>query len=1143
MDRPAVDPLIGRTVAQYKVLAKLGGGGMGIVYTARDTRLGRLVALKFLPPQWSHDETAKQRFIREAQAASATDHRNICTIHDISSADDGQLFIVMAHYQGETLKQRLERGPLTVDEAIDIAAQIAEGLAKAHAQGVVHRDIKPGNLMLTEDGVKLLDFGLAKFADSLQLTISGSTLGTVAYMSPEQARAEEADARSDLWSLGIVLYEMLAGSVPFKGSYVEAIAHAIRTDPPPPIVRPDVVLPETLLAIVTRVLQKDPADRYHSARELARDLRLLQGRTLPIELRTEYVSVPPRSDPRVTERPWWKKGPAVAATLVVIAMLVGIPLWMLTPVSRVPVAVAPVINQTGYSELEPYRLALTMMLVDQLSGSPTIRVVPYERLLQIVRAFRLEGKDVSSREAIQAITTNSGARIVLVPTLLYENGAWRMRVELRDAATATNVDVIDTAPVASSLPKDTAHGLIPAVASLVETHAGIDQSRRASLLARARAMVGGGNDGARVTRPRTLDVAAALEHGLDAYEQQEYSPALDAFAQASMLDPQNPLAAAWRSRVAQFMRHDAEAAEAARQAERVLAPDAPPAEALFVRGVASEARRDPAAAEAAYRDLAAQHADDAASRMELAAFLDRQLRATDAVEAYYQALAVDPNLVRPHLELCRLFGPLRLNDPPRARQEGQLALSRYRSLAARAGEGQALWCLGDVLNLGGDIDRAESRRYADQARAIFEGLAFPYNLSRAYNYVALAAAADGRLSEAIDYWKRSLDSAKKAGNIGLEPQVRTNLAVMFEAVGDIDAAMTSRQEGFHQFEQLGDQQRAAQSQANGAYLVVEYGGDMEQALRDAQNALKVFESVGDKRFQMFCLQVIGAYHHNAGRHAEAEVQWNKALSLARANNLQNEIVRITVDLARSHMERADYVGARQLLASSIGQAGSDPTTAWARIHLALTNLRIGDVTTAKSELDGVSADQRERDARVPVTRASVAGQWAYEAGDLRGARTRLSEAVTAWTGSRPLAAATEARAWLGLIDALEGQVDRGRAAVLASVADAQHLRRVWLEARCRVLLARIELLRRRPDDALSALAAIPPDDQALSIGADLRAEAAHWRAQALTARGDQAQAERAAGEARRAVDALASTLPDPLRQLFSARRDIRVIAQ
>ena len=269
--------MIGKTISHYRILEKLGEGGMGVVYRAEDTKLRRTVALKFLPPELTRDPEAKERFIQEAQAASALDHPNICNIHEIDETAEGQLFICMAHYEGETLKERIRRGPLDALEAVQIAIQVGQGLANAHSQGIIHRDVKPANIIITKDGVaKILDFGLAKLAGQARLTKTGSTLGTVAYMSPEQTRGQAVDHRTDIWSLGVVLYEMLCGRLPFEGDHEAAFLYSIVNEEPRPL-RDTATGPSSRFqSIVDRALKKSPESRYPSVDELLRDLLQVQ---------------------------------------------------------------------------------------------------------------------------------------------------------------------------------------------------------------------------------------------------------------------------------------------------------------------------------------------------------------------------------------------------------------------------------------------------------------------------------------------------------------------------------------------------------------------------------------------------------------------------------------------------------------------------------------------------------------------------------------------------------------------------------------------------------------------------------------------------------------------------------------------------
>ncbi|AHG93791.1 protein kinase (plasmid) [Gemmatirosa kalamazoonensis] len=273
----APELLPGEQVAHFRILEAIGGGGMGRVHRALDLRLGRVVALKFLPPLLGADEGAKRRFVDEARAASALDHPNVCAIHEIGETAGGRPFIAMASYDGETVKQKLARGALPPHEAIEYGAQIADGLQAAHAAGIVHRDVKPANVMITARGqAKILDFGVA-MTTAAGCGGDGAAVGTIAYMSPEQTRGDPVDARGDVWSLGAVLFEMLTGRRPFHGATERAVVDAIRHVAPPRAdrLRPDI--PAAVAALVERCLEKDAARRPESAGELLRELRAAQS--------------------------------------------------------------------------------------------------------------------------------------------------------------------------------------------------------------------------------------------------------------------------------------------------------------------------------------------------------------------------------------------------------------------------------------------------------------------------------------------------------------------------------------------------------------------------------------------------------------------------------------------------------------------------------------------------------------------------------------------------------------------------------------------------------------------------------------------------------------------------------------------------
>jgi TolB-like protein len=412
--------LDGQTVSHYTIVSQVGSGGMGLVYRAVDTNLRRNVALKFLPPELSLDPEARNRFIQEAQAASALQHQNICTIHDIGRTNDGQMFIVMDLYDGETLQEKIARGPVELHEAVRIAVQIGEGLACAHAQGIVHRDIKPANILVTDNGtVKILDFGIAKLHAGGVLTRVGTTFGTVAYMSPEQMRGEDVDRRSDIWSLGVVFYQMLTGRLPFSDVHDQAVMYLIQHADPVP----DPNVPPAAWAILVKSLQKNRTARYQDAELLLADLGVLIG---DAKVGGHVVSRTEAND-----RNKWRAFVGWIALVLVLGIGVFFLLRQLPHTTRTApgealavrrLAVLPFTNLRS----DPQTNFLGYALADQITGHLAYLKTLIVRPSTMVREFRTNPTDLAK------LGKDLNVDLVLTGTFLKESHTIRLNVELVD---------------------------------------------------------------------------------------------------------------------------------------------------------------------------------------------------------------------------------------------------------------------------------------------------------------------------------------------------------------------------------------------------------------------------------------------------------------------------------------------------------------------------------------------------------------------------------------------------------------------------------------------------------------------------------------------------------------------------------------
>jgi serine/threonine protein kinase/tetratricopeptide (TPR) repeat protein len=758
------DPLglVGRTVAHFQVAELLGAGGMGMVYRAEDTDLGRTVALKFPAPFVGASETVKQRFLREARAASTLDHPNVCTIHEVGETESGLLYLAMAHYEGETLSARLRRGPLSVDEVVDVARQVAGGLGSAHEKGIVHRDIKPSNLILTEGGgVKILDFGLAHMTD-VPVT-GGPVMGTLAYMAPEQLRGGPVDERADLWALGVVLYESLTGTRPFPSKDPADLLSTMENGPEPPSsYRGDV--PDVLENAVLQLLRSDPDDRPADTRSLLASPAFARA---PVN----------RSHSRKVPRPQrWQAwlAPAIAAVSLITAL--GLGQWRRSPpqpglgasgsAARAPsLAVLPFRSITPDSTPAYVLQGLQGSLIAELS--PTLEV----------RAQRSTLHFADGQSSVREIGEALGANVLVTGTVRRTGGRVETRISLVEASSGRTLWGESYAGELSDV-----RALHRAMASGIE----------AAIAPTASPPPRGALAGRPGPDPEAYDLYLRGRFHWNRRSADGFARAVDYFSRAIAVD--STFAAAWaglsdaHNLLGQYRQMPlAEAKRIAREtADRALALDSTLAEAFTARAEIDFLDRQWDAAEARYRRAIELNPGYANARHFYGWFLSHLGRHEAAVEQLERASDLDPLSPIIGSELAMAYYNARRYedavDHARATLEFQPGFNRaelVRVLAHRA-QGTLETAYAPGWPLPATLD-AEPLVKASVLAALGRGAAARAMVASAVEgeggrdaldpygclFIAAAHLQLGEEEEALDWLEEAVDRALSAGPISL----------------------------------------------------------------------------------------------------------------------------------------------------------------------------------------------------------------------------------------------------------------------------------------------------------------------------------------------------------------------------------------